>query len=176
MDELRLFLIVIGVAVVAGVYWWETRRRKEQRRERPGPAAGSQAPVQGGSTAMTVDPLDQARDEHAARNARALVGLEDFDIDSDADVIVRPAPEGAASPLPEEAPVVPPVEEPQGFFGDSVLLHLPLEFGFMPLEFQVGDDLPGKQRQRIPLGLRRFVRFGVHNANRSDRDAIGRND
>ena len=118
MDELRLFLIFIGVALVAGVYWWESRRRVARRDDVDRATGGLQQPFQDSAASVAVAPLDQARDEHAARNARALVGLEDFDIDSDADVIVRP-PLEQSDGLASQQRVAEPEEKPTGFFGDD---------------------------------------------------------
>ena len=97
MDDLRLMLLVAGVVLIALIYFWETGRRRLRRQD---PQDGSSGDPPLGSLSAADgddDPLERAQDELAARNARALVGIEDFDIDADQEVVVRPVDD---APIP----------------------------------------------------------------------------
>ena len=85
MDDLRLVLLLVGVAVIGLIYFFGTRGQRSNRQR---DAYRSDDDALGIGPADAVNPIDRARDQHAARNARKLVGLDEFDIDADADVVV----------------------------------------------------------------------------------------
>lgn len=89
MDPLRLILLIVGVALIAGIYVWEVVKRRAAARRLEERARAEEVPR---GAVPTLEDLDvpapgqgkeQAVDEEAASRAGTLVQGADFDIDED---------------------------------------------------------------------------------------------
>jgi cell division protein ZipA len=99
MPELRWILLVLGALLVAGLWWWESKRSDAKG----APASDVEPPVHG--TASRVEPeFDDAEDEVPAASARGedrpvprgdppVVTLDDLPDDVDRVVLATTAPE-----------------------------------------------------------------------------------
>jgi cell division protein ZipA len=100
MDTFRIVLLVVGLVVVLGIYWWETRRRSRSPKEEP----------------LEWEHPGTA-DEHLDRELQRLSGLvasaRDEPSLTQQDIEEIGPPEPAGRPVEQPAPAR-PVEEPPG--------------------------------------------------------------